>query len=36
MEVHSHTHTPGKKGTHYFREYFTILCMLALIIGINK
>ena len=22
MEVHAHTHTPRRKWTHYFREFF--------------
>src|SRR5712671_3102038 len=24
MEVHAHTHTPGKKWTHYFWEFFML------------
>ena len=24
MEVHAHAHTPGKKWTHYFWEFFML------------
>ena len=31
MEVHAHTHTPGKKWTHYFREF--LMLFLAVFCG---
>ena len=24
MEIHAHSHTPGKKWTHYFREFLML------------
>jgi len=31
MEVHTHSHTPGKKWTHYFWEFF--MMFLAVFCG---
>ncbi|HET6768602.1 MAG TPA: hypothetical protein VFH08_14420, partial [Chitinophagaceae bacterium] len=31
MEVHAHTHTPGKKWTHYFWEF--LMLFLAVFCG---
>jgi hypothetical protein len=30
MEVHAHTHTPGKKWTHYFWEFFMLFLAVTL------
>ena len=30
MEVHTHTHTPRKKWTHYFWEFFMLFLAVTL------
>jgi hypothetical protein len=30
MEVHAHTHTPRKKWTHYFWEFFMLFLAVTL------
>ena len=36
MEVHSHTHTPRKKWTHYFWEFFMLFLAVTLGFFVEK